>query len=87
MKAESHSRYEVSVAGTLADAKQRLQKESFDLMLLDFNLPDSRGLATLQSLKESASSLAIIVVTGMDARVANSMSSGEAFDEMMPPPA
>ena len=66
MKAAGAGRYELSVEGTLKGAQERLQKESFDLMLLDFNLPDSRGLATMQSLRESASYLATVVITGTD---------------------
>ncbi len=59
-------RYEFSVEGTLCGAQERLKKELFDLMLLDFNLPDSHGLATMKSLQESAAYLAIVVITGMD---------------------
>ncbi|MFA7255611.1 MAG: ATP-binding protein [Candidatus Omnitrophota bacterium] len=66
VKAGGGGRYEVSVEGTLSGAKQRLEKEAFDLMLLDFNLPDSRGLATMKSLQESAAYLTIVVITGMD---------------------
>jgi signal transduction histidine kinase len=66
MKAEGPSRYGVLFEKTLSDARKRLQKESFHLILLDLNLPDSRGLATLQNLQESAPALAIVVITGID---------------------
>jgi signal transduction histidine kinase len=66
MKAEGTSQYEFSVEGTLRGAQERLHKETFDLMLLDFNLPDSRGLATMKSLQGSVSDLAIVVITGTD---------------------
>jgi len=63
---EGAGRYEVTVEGTLRGAQEHLQKESFDLMLLDFNLPDSCGLDTMKSLQKSAPYLAIVVITGMD---------------------
>jgi signal transduction histidine kinase len=66
MKAEGGDRYDFSVEGTLRGAQERLHKETFDLMLLDLNLPDSRGLATMKSLQGSVSDLAIVVITGTD---------------------
>ncbi|HKX26911.1 MAG TPA: response regulator [Blastocatellia bacterium] len=35
--------YQVSCAGTLADALKRTEAEHFDLYLLDYNLPDGTG--------------------------------------------
>ncbi len=64
MKAETPGRYEFSVEGTLRGAHDRLHKEPFDLMLLDFNLPDSRGISTMESFQGSAAQLAIVVITG-----------------------
>jgi len=66
MKAAGAGRYEFTVEGTLRGAQERLQKESFGLMLLDFNLPDSCGLDTMKSLQKSAPYLAIVVITGID---------------------
>jgi len=66
MKAESATQYEFSAERTLRGAQERLHKETFDLMLLDLNLPDSCGLATMKSLQGSVSDLAIVVITGTD---------------------
>jgi len=66
MKARNADQYEFSVEGTLRGAQERLHKGTFDLMLLDLNLPDSRGLATMKSLQGSVSDLAIVVITGTD---------------------
>ncbi len=66
MKSESSAQYEFSVENTLRGAQERLHKETFDLMLLDLNLPDSRGLATMKSLQGSVPDLAIVVITGTD---------------------
>ncbi|MEI7752327.1 MAG: hybrid sensor histidine kinase/response regulator, partial [Candidatus Omnitrophota bacterium] len=66
MKAEGSAQYEFSAERTLRGAQERLHKETFDLMLLDLNLPDSRGLVTMKSLQGSVSDLAIVVITGTD---------------------
>ena len=66
IKAKGAGQFELSVEGTLAGSLGRLQKEPFDLILLDFNLPDSRGLATMKSFQKDAAHLAIVVITGMD---------------------
>lgn len=66
MRAKGAGQFELSVEGTLAGSLNRLRNEPFDLILLDFNLPDSRGLATMKSLQKNALHLAIVVITGMD---------------------
>jgi PAS domain S-box-containing protein len=53
-------------ATTLAEARGRLAEASFDCVLLDMNLPDSHGLATLHGLQGLASVPAVIVLTGCD---------------------
>lgn len=66
IRARGAGQFELSVERTLVDSLNRLKKESFDLILLDFNLPDSRGIATMKNLQKEASHLAIVVITGMD---------------------
>ncbi|MEZ5583737.1 MAG: response regulator [Candidatus Competibacteraceae bacterium] len=46
-------------------ASQRLQAEVFDIILLDLNLPDSRGLATFIDLQDQLSDAAVVVLTGL----------------------
>lgn len=43
--------YHIKKTEKLADALGQLQTDFYDIVLLDLNLPDSRGLETLQSLK------------------------------------
>ncbi|HEX5477014.1 MAG TPA: PAS domain S-box protein, partial [Burkholderiales bacterium] len=50
-------------AATLAEATARLSAERFDLIISDLNLPDSRGLNTVEALARSSDRL-IIVLTG-----------------------
>ncbi len=59
---------EVQVAHvtSLRAADRSLREESFDLGLLDLNLPDSEGLQTYSRFREAAPRLPVIVVTGLD---------------------
>ncbi len=54
-------------AGTLAEARTLLGAGGFDLVLLDLNLPDSKGLSTVRALlAETDGSPLIIALTGED---------------------
>jgi len=50
----------------LAQAIQCLQQETFDLVLLDLNLPDSHGLKTFLALEKIVPHIPIILLTGMN---------------------
>src|SRR5205823_5137965 len=50
----------------LGDAIERLSKEDFDLVLLDFVLPDSMGLDTFASIFSQAPHIPIIIMSGLD---------------------
>jgi len=53
-------------AAALADGICMAGKKRFDAVLLDLDLPDSRGLQTLDTLVAQAPHLPIVVVTGTD---------------------
>jgi DNA-binding NarL/FixJ family response regulator len=64
-----------SQAGTLAAALQRLEEAQHthpvDVVLLDLGLPDSRGMATLQTMRTAAPTQRIGIITGQsDVQVA-----------------
>jgi diguanylate cyclase (GGDEF)-like protein/PAS domain S-box-containing protein len=50
---------------SLAAARERLSARHYDLVLLDLNLPDSRGLETLRAVRASGERI-VIVMTGDD---------------------
>ncbi|WP_017716618.1 sensor histidine kinase [Kamptonema formosum] len=56
----------LTVAKRLTEAIERLEADSFDIILLDLSLPDTQGLDTLLQVQERAPSLPIVVMTGTD---------------------
>lgn len=50
----------------LKGALRRLQEGSFDLVLMDLNLPDAPGLEGVRTTCASAPSLPVIILTGME---------------------
>ncbi len=59
------ARFEIQSAETLAEGLQQLAEQSFDVVLLDLNLPDSYGVETCDRLHRTAPSVPIIVLTGL----------------------
>lgn len=54
----------IESAKSLKDALELLNDNHFDVALMDLNLPDSRGLDTLVSVREKYPRMAIVVITG-----------------------
>lgn len=50
-------------AGSAAEAQQLLRGASFDVAMLDINLPDKNGLDMLKWLREHAPKMAVLVVS------------------------
>lgn len=59
-------RARVTIVRDLATAISTLGQWTFDLVLVDLNLPDSSGLVTLHRLRAAAPDQAIVIVTGVD---------------------
>ncbi|MCX6353429.1 MAG: PAS domain S-box protein [Candidatus Aureabacteria bacterium] len=60
------SSFGIMHADTIAGALKIIEKKKPDVSLLDLDLPDSRGLATLTAVVNADPQLAIVVVTGLD---------------------
>ena len=56
----------IEVAESIEQTVERLQADSFDVILLDLNLPGSYGDQTLRSVAEVQSDAAVVVVSGLD---------------------
>src|SRR6266849_8087025 len=55
--------YSVESAETGAEGLARLSERNFDLVLLDFALPDRNGLEVLSEIRARDSQLAVIMIT------------------------
>jgi PAS domain S-box-containing protein len=58
--------FQIDCVSRLAEAIVRLERGSFDLLLIDLGLPDSRGLETFNKLRKAAPNTPIIILTGHD---------------------
>jgi diguanylate cyclase (GGDEF)-like protein len=75
--------YDIVVAGTLSEASGLLEKNSYDLVLLDYTLPDGTGLELLKKIKETPS----IFITGSgNEGVAVRAIKGGAYDYLIKNP-
>jgi DNA-binding NtrC family response regulator len=59
--------YRIKTAASLAEGRILLSLESFDVVLLDLNLPDGNGLDWIPALRQSHDGLSIVVITGSGA--------------------
>lgn len=62
----TRSRFQVQCADTLEQGLQWLAAEQFQSVLVDLNLPDSRGLETLQRVLSRAPQTPVIVLTAQE---------------------
>jgi signal transduction histidine kinase len=57
------SKYEVSWARSVGEARELLTQSTFDVILSDLSLPDAFGLQTIEKIREIESLTAIVVLT------------------------
>lgn len=60
------SRFEVTSAGRLDEAFDRLHEAEFDVVMLDLSLPDSSGLETVDRMRATVLQMPIVVLSGRD---------------------
>ncbi|SHK10744.1 GGDEF domain-containing response regulator [Paramaledivibacter caminithermalis] len=60
------SSFEIVRAKTFQEAKHKLLKEYFDIILLDLTLPDSFGLDTLKKIYSEVPEIPIIILTSLN---------------------
>lgn len=53
----------------LREARRRLNRDQFDVVLLDLGLPDSLRLETLTKIRDQACKVPVVVLSGMDDEV------------------
>jgi DNA-binding response OmpR family regulator len=57
------ARYELAFAGTGAEGLRRLAEFGPDVLVLDLRLPDTDGIALLQTIRRSHPTLPVVVTT------------------------
>jgi PAS domain S-box-containing protein len=62
----SEERFVVTTVDRLAAAVEWLARDSIDLILLDLGLPDTRGLATLETLRARFPNVPVVVLTALN---------------------
>jgi DNA-binding response OmpR family regulator len=58
--------FKLDRVGLLSAALRRLEKDQFELILLDLSLPDSHGLDTVVAVRKKHQDVPIVVLTGLD---------------------
>lgn len=82
-KLQKDSAFDYDVAHVLSgeDALLNLKESSYDIMLLDYNLPKKSGLETLKEVKSKGVKIPIVMITGQgDEAVAVNLIKEGAFD-------
>ncbi|HNC24614.1 MAG TPA: sigma-54 dependent transcriptional regulator [Opitutaceae bacterium] len=82
----ARQKFIVSTAGTVAEAAAAVQRESFDLMMLDIRLPDGDGQKFLEQMAALPERPLVVMVTGYGTieSAVNCMRAG-AFDYVLKP--
>ncbi len=65
-KSYAPGQYHVQTAGSMSETIEFLNRDDYDVVLLDLNLPDSRGIDTVQRVHDLNSHAAVVVLTGLD---------------------
>ncbi len=66
LKKSNRGDFNIEGVSTLKEAMGKLEENKFDAVLLDLNLPDSKGLETLDKMRSIVCNIAIVVLTGLD---------------------
>ncbi len=75
--------FEILHAASLAEGLQRLSHEPVDVVILDLNLPDSRGLSSLDRLRPAAGGAPVIVVSGFVDDLLRSQALAAGADDIL----
>jgi len=62
----SSPKFEIRAARSLEEAVSLLQHQIPDVILLDLNLPDGKGLISLNKIKEYSESCPVVILTSAD---------------------
>jgi DNA-binding NtrC family response regulator len=78
--------YQTATASTAAEGLSKLDKEPFDLVLLDISLPDSNGIEVLRTVKRDSPELPVIMITAYDSSQVAFQASREGAESYITKP-
>jgi len=78
--------YEVTGAHSGDDAIEIIQKQRFDLVLLDEQMPGMDGLTTLEEIKKHAPNLPVVMVTKSEEERIMDQAIGKKIDDYLTKP-
>jgi DNA-binding NtrC family response regulator len=78
--------YQTATASTAAEGLGKLDKEPFDLVLLDISLPDSNGIEVLRTIKRDSPELPVIMITAYDSSQVAFQASREGAESYVTKP-
>lgn len=80
------NKFSVQLRSTVKEAEKALRSERFDLLLLDYRLPDGNGLELVETLRNDRLKLPVIMMTTFhDVRTAVRAIRGGVFDYITKP--
>lgn len=83
---DSEISFDCELAESIAEAREKLAGSRFDLLLLDYKLPDGTGLELLREIQEQRMDLLVIMITAFASlEVAVSATRNGAFDFLSKP--
>ncbi len=59
-------RYDCDVSHNIADATKAYEENSYQLLLVDWNLPDGSGLSMLKNIRKNGDDIAVIMLSGRE---------------------
>jgi DNA-binding NtrC family response regulator len=62
----SDEHYEVQISQSVADALEAIDKNAFDVFVMDYKLPDGTGLDVAERIRSIGSEAPIILISGYD---------------------
>lgn len=65
LKESGNTHFIINNVTSLNDGIEYIKKETFDLILLDLELPDCQGLSTLENITPYTQDIAVMVLTGL----------------------
>ena len=79
--------YQVRSVSGGQEAMDTLKSESFDLIIMDINIPRAKGLEVLKKIKELEESIEVIVLTGLNSvnNAVQALRHNGAFDFLSKP--